>query len=490
MTMTISVSHSPISSQAVQQPQTQEPKKQEAKAGGSGFWDGVARFFQLLFGARPVVLSSKQKLLVGPTGKDNNLDKIPDRMWKAVGMKKAPKTTDSSLVRLSQTEAKELLTNAKLYTVIGKANFINPKDAPPQQPEGWCNLLDKSHQGDYGVAPNDDDVKNMHKLGMEMGVLSKEKQQKLEKELPLDKKSLNVLNQLNGKYEACLKLSQNPKIKTDSEMQENLKQLMDEYVDLLDNYPFEGLKKALCDPLGQNQKIKGGLLPSDFKTKFEIKNGLIMDSKTGLTASISFNPTTREMAVGFTGNAVIDKLSDVNKKNSLDAVLGGVPSNFKQADQLVASLKKHIDTLNENLKQQKPPGEPLKLRLNGYCMGGGMAAYAGGKNKVVFNSFNPMPLGLGLQKDMGKEALKWANENGNRYISESDRISDQNASSLLKTGMSLLKCQTPGKAMIVPREYVTRTQTKDGKEVQAQDVHPLSRHMIENLASGTTFKKA
>jgi|GEM_PF-2931873 len=362
-------SQSPSSPRTVQQPQTQVPKAQQPKSGGPGFWEGVAKFFQQLFRLRPVTLTSKQKLLVGPSSTGASLGKIPDRMWKAVGLKKAPSTPDSSLARLDKSQARELLTNAKLYALIRDSNY-------PRQPPGWENSLS------------------------------------------------------------------NP---------------------------------------------KNDLLPSDFRTRFTVKKGLVMDSKTGFVAAISFNKKTGTMSVGFTGNAVIKDLTPTNVKNCIHAVAGGVPNNFKQADQMVGALKKHIDALNEKLKQQNKP--PIKLQLNGYCMGGGMAAYAGGKNKVAFNTFNPMPLGLGLQIDMGKEALQWANNNGKRYIMESDMVSDKNTLGINKTAMSLFKCQTPGQAMVVPREYLTRTEEKGGEKVQVQDVHPMARHMIENLAEGKTFKK-
>ncbi len=483
----------------VSQRHTERPKN-------PGLWNTVANFFKALFGSRPTWVTSEQKLLVGEKFKGDSLNTIPDRMWKAVGTKQ-PQESDAA-VKLPKNKSFELLERAKLIGLFSNINRID-SEGVPEQMANWCNPLDQTHLGDFmqpGKPQVGDErirtsVLKLHQLGCDLKLVPQNDLQKLNDnapeqvtELSVSPEELKKLNLESGDQRLNKKVTPDElfvlKKYLDQLKTKSASKLSRQEVWVRNKLPedirkieeiINKKKTADCDPYGHAKNIKNALLPENFATEFNVNagKGLVMDPDTGLLANIAFNSSTREMAVSFTGNSIL--LANRNVPNSIRAVCGGIPANFKHADQMIGALKEHIQKRNAEMQNANSDAQPITLHLTGYCMGGGVAAYVGGKHKIAFDTFNPMPLGLGLQRDMGKEGMEWANTHGKRYVMETDHISDANTPHLLKSGMRTLQCQSPGQTFVVPRTYVTRTDNAGNLE---SDVHGLFRHMIENLHKG------
>jgi len=188
-----SPSTTPVSSS--QQQPTPVAQRQTGRPTNPGFWDTVVNFFKALFGARPTVVTSRQKLLVGEKFNGKRLDAIPDRMWKAVGTKQ-PRKSDAT-VKLSQQQSFELLERGKLISLFSKGNPVISNGVPAQM-ANWCNPLDQTHLGDfmepgkteYGDKTPWESVTSLHELGRDLNLVSRTDLQNLNLPTSLPRMSL------------------------------------------------------------------------------------------------------------------------------------------------------------------------------------------------------------------------------------------------------------------------------------------------------------
>lgn len=129
--------------------------------------------------------------------------------------------------------------------------------------------------------------------------------------------------------------------------------------------------------------------------------------------------------------------------------LGGVPELFKQADVFVKKMREH------------PHFSGKKITLFGHCVGGGLAAYVGLKQKVETVCLNTVGLGAGLQKEIGKQALKEADRYVTHLSTEKDWASNFPLFNILDKVVGRL-FKTPGnfgKRYEIPTAYKTQQET-------------------------------
>ncbi|MFA6916257.1 MAG: hypothetical protein WC222_07655 [Parachlamydiales bacterium] len=129
----------------------------------------------------------------------------------------------------------------------------------------------------------------------------------------------------------------------------------------------------------------------------EIKDNSLVDYSTGLKAIVAESACSNEILVGF--GAADSLLSDVSPSKGLKyifsagvSLLGGTPLIYSQAEKIVAALK------------EKYPDK--KIILSGTCLGASLAEYAAFQNGVKAYCVNSLPLGVGLQAEIGNAKLR------------------------------------------------------------------------------------
>lgn len=157
----------------------------------------------------------------------------------------------------------------------------------------------------------------------------------------------------------------------------------------------------------------------------------LIDSSTGLAASIHFDPASREVIVGFSGISFAGSRFGCGLNQMLSCAaqwLGLVPKNMRQGSRIVELMKEHIDALNREL----PEDQKLELTVTGFSMGGGVASYAALRNEVPAVVFNPMRLGLGARARVGQNMLAQADRYLTEVVIPGDWVSDNGLSHLYK----------------------------------------------------------
>jgi len=113
--------------------------------------------------------------------------------------------------------------------------------------------------------------------------------------------------------------------------------------------------------------------------------------------------------------------------------LAGVsPAIYSQAEALFLAIKNDPELAGK------------KITLIGHCLGGSIASYIALKNHVQAQGFNTLPLGVGLQQDIGEENLRNAENYVTHLSVNNDFCSDSPLSSLIDRVLNLLGLKTPG----------------------------------------------
>ena len=176
------------------------------------------------------------------------------------------------------------------------------------------------------------------------------------------------------------------------------------------------------------------LVPESIRSSTVRQNGnftRLIDSSTGLAASISFDSENNELIVGFSGVGFSKPGSGIVLNQVLSCAvqwLGLIPKNMRQGSKIVALMKEHVEELNRGL----PDERKVKLTVSGFSMGGGVASYAALKNEVPAVVFNPMRLGLGARARVGQNILAKADRYLTEVVVPGDWVSDNGMSHLYK----------------------------------------------------------
>jgi len=216
--------------------------------------------------------------------------------------------------------------------------------------------------------------------------------------------------------------------------------------------------------------------------EIEINDKRFLDRKTGLKMMIVTNDD--EVIINF-GAAGAAKNEFVEAdKNPEWAVLekhiwnGVVWSNlfglktglYNQAEQLYLALKDHPDLQGK------------KLTLVGHCMGGSLASYIGIKNQVKVNSFNTLAHGVKIQKEIGNEKLKHADEYVTHVSIGKDFFSDCPNTSVIDRISNLMGIRTPGN---FGKHYTVPVFADYNKKSQGNALAKANQNGIHNFFVGS-----
>lgn len=164
------------------------------------------------------------------------------------------------------------------------------------------------------------------------------------------------------------------------------------------------------------------LIPKDhpLRSKLDPMTGALRDPSTGLYADmkkVGEEPNTKNVLI--LGGTGVGKMDTKQLLADIGQGAGGIPGNYKQADQLASLLKSELDK------------EGVKMETTGHSLGGGMANYTGLKNGIPSTCFNAAALGPGTRNDIPKENLNNAKDLAVHVNVRGELISDIGTS---KTG--------------------------------------------------------
>lgn len=165
----------------------------------------------------------------------------------------------------------------------------------------------------------------------------------------------------------------------------------------------------------------------------ENKSGAVVDSKSGLTASIVINAETKEIVVIYGGTTSGKKVGEDLMKRSrpgmnfmttlsqwganFRAGLGIEPKSYKQAVDLLKNVQEHV--------KMSASYEGYSVRVIGHSKGGGEAMYASmnQKDPVQTTAFCPAHLSKGLIDKIPSKNLAKATNLINSYSPYGDPVS-------------------------------------------------------------------
>lgn len=170
------------------------------------------------------------------------------------------------------------------------------------------------------------------------------------------------------------------------------------------------------------------------------KDTCFFNPRNGLKIAFFQNKEETVVAFGaiFSGNV---ELSNKRQQSRLvlrqhlyafSAVFGGMPSSYRQADQIIRNLK------------DSGYFEGKKVILTGQCLGGGIASYAGLRNKIPTLCANTLLMGAGLQKRVGIETLREAKKYVTHVSTRGDYISNNRIFHIFDRCLSFIGVRTPG----------------------------------------------
>ncbi|MDR3624705.1 MAG: hypothetical protein P4L16_06155 [Chlamydiales bacterium] len=221
----------------------------------------------------------------------------------------------------------------------------------------------------------------------------------------------------------------------------------------------EYLKHLACacySYMGKNEWIEGILSVvdvSNFSCDLEIKDNFLFDRKLGLKL-VLLESENNEVFIAFGAYDACAALLEDKKarKEAINAqslaiagnYVGITPEIFKKAYQVVEQLKGKLE------------GKGKKVVLVGQSFGGILAQYVGLKSRVQAVCFNSIPLGAGLQWDLGERALE-DTDHVIHISAENDYVSDNRALAPVDYFVNtILGFKTPGnfgKRYSIPSAY-------------------------------------
>jgi hypothetical protein len=194
----------------------------------------------------------------------------------------------------------------------------------------------------------------------------------------------------------------------------------------------------------------------------EINDKRFLDRNSGLKMMIVTNNDEAIITFGAAGSAQ-NEFNDALKnpawktlqkhvfKSVYSNLLGTTPAIYKQAEELYLAIKDHPFLLGK------------KITLIGHCMGGALASYIGIKHQIQVNGFNTLALGTGIQKEIGADKLKNANNYVTHISISKDFFSDPQSSTIDRI-VNFMGIRTPGnfgKHFTVPA-YSDYNKSSDG----------------------------
>jgi hypothetical protein len=116
------------------------------------------------------------------------------------------------------------------------------------------------------------------------------------------------------------------------------------------------------------------------------------------------------------------------------------------------------------------------IRLVGGCLGGAIASYVGLKQGVPTTSINGFPIGVALQKKIGREKLAHADNWVKNFIVKHDQFCDNRFINILDRFLSFIGIRTPG-------NFGFRY-TIPSKFNNAKDTHELVMQSLKQYCEG------
>lgn len=181
-----------------------------------------------------------------------------------------------------------------------------------------------------------------------------------------------------------------------------------------------------------------------------IKNDCIFDPQTGLQVSM----IEKGDEIIFSFGACPYKYPLSNKKFSLSKwwdhkgaltnLMGFKPKIYENANCIIQRIL------------QDPYFKNKKILLTGLCVGGSIAQYIGLKNSLQTVGFNTLPLGAGLQKEIGEKKLSMASKHITHILVKNEFLNEFPGISIINKVLSLLGFRAPGnfgKGYRIPSAY-------------------------------------
>ncbi|MBA2368874.1 MAG: glycogen/starch synthase [Candidatus Protochlamydia sp.] len=171
-----------------------------------------------------------------------------------------------------------------------------------------------------------------------------------------------------------------------------------------------------------------------------LREKCLFDQETGLKIVIVKNDHELIIAFGARGSATSElqdeRQGEAVKKKQIHLgvanFVGATPSIYKHASQVVELIK------NSRIAEGK------EIALTGQSFGGSLAEYVGLKLKIPTYCFNSFPIGVGLQADLGSEALAQADRYITHVSAEADIFSDNPWTKTIDRIVNFLGLRTPG----------------------------------------------
>ncbi len=213
--------------------------------------------------------------------------------------------------------------------------------------------------------------------------------------------------------------------------------------------------------------------PSSINVKdkqLEKKETCFFDPLSGLKVSIFENNNSIIVALG-TLNSHKSELSDPKhikdlyvqmRSSGVTNLLGFKPKIYSQVDEFFSTL-----ILDPHLKGKE-------ITLTGHCFGGSLASYVALKHGKKAFCINSLPLGAGLQQDIGKKRLKTAPEHITQVSIQNDWLTDSYIAKIFDIFLSSIFIKTPGrfgKKTFIPSAF------KDSKNSHNRIVSSCKSHL-------------
>lgn len=158
-------------------------------------------------------------------------------------------------------------------------------------------------------------------------------------------------------------------------------------------------------------------------------------------------------------------------------LFGASPAIYKQAEELYVAIKDH------------PALQGKKVTLAGHCLGGSLASYIGIKHQVPVNGFNTLAFGAGIQKEIGDDKLRQADNYVTHISISKDFISDCPNSPAIDRMINLLGIRTPGnfgKHFTVPA-YSEYNKSSDGNSLSRVNQNRIHNFYVGSMMAHIGF---
>lgn len=170
----------------------------------------------------------------------------------------------------------------------------------------------------------------------------------------------------------------------------------------------------------------------------EVRDTCFFDPASGLKVGIF--EKEGEVIIGFgaldagkleiSDPVIRDQVRQLGVDTGVKNWFGGVPAPYLQADRFIAAIREHFPE--------------KKITLSGNCIGGSFASYVALKQGLPAVVLNPLPLGAGLQQEIGDKRLNEADQYITIISVQSEWASDLPLFTTIDRIVSFLGIRTPG----------------------------------------------